>query len=127
MDYEDEMNFDWTKSMGFDRLGLYYDIRMDGMDGECFDYSVYLDGDVTDEKYQEIGKAIHDFREPYEQKDIYMGYYSVSKGADKAAIYLDLGNVDPNYQDTSIKGILLALNNVSGIKNVVINEGLCDF
>ncbi|MDE7365170.1 MAG: hypothetical protein K2N27_09900 [Ruminococcus sp.] len=123
----DEMDFDWTKSMGLDKLGLYYEIKMDGMDGECFDYSIYLDGDVTEEKYKEICNAVHDFQEPYEKKDIYMGYYSVSKEDDKILIYLDLGNVKPQYEDVSINGILQALNNVSGIKSVIINEGLYDF
>ncbi len=113
--------------MNFDRLNLYYDVRLDGIEGECFDYSVYLDGDVIEEKYKEICKAVHDFQEPYEEKDIYMGYYSISKEDNKIEIYLDLGNVKPNYENTSINGILQALNNVSGIKSVVINEGLDDF
>lgn len=110
--------------MNFDRLNLYYDTRMDGFDGECFDYSVYLDGDITEEKYQEICKAVHDFVAPYEEKDIYMGYLSISKEDDKIFIYLDLGNVKPDYEQVSIDGILLALNKVSGIKLVVVNEGI---
>lgn len=118
------MGFDLTKAMGFDKLGLYYSIKVDGLDGECFNYSVYLDGDVTEEKYKEICNAIDNFRNPYDEKDIYMGYYSVSKEDNKVEVYLDLGNVEPNYEDTSINGILLALNGVSGIKSVVINEGI---
>lgn len=127
MDYEDEMDFDWTKSMGLDKLGLYYSIKVDSIEGECFNYSVYLDGDVTKEKYKEICNAVHDFRKPYGDKDIYMGYLDISKEDDKIEIYLDLGNVAPNYENTSINGILQALNNVSGIKSVIINEGLYDF
>lgn len=127
MDYEDEMDFDWTKAMGLDKLGLYYNIKADGIEGECFDYSVYLDGDVTEEKYKEICNAVHDFQEPYEEKDIYMGYLDISKEDDKIFIYLDLGNVTPQYEQASIEGILKALNNVSGIKSVIINEGLDDF
>lgn len=42
-------------------------------------------------------------------------------------IYLDLGNVELDYEQVSIDGILLALNKVSGIKLVVVNEGLDDF
>lgn len=121
------MDFDLTKAMGFDKLGLYYNIKADGLDGECFNYSVYLNGDVTEEKYKEICKSIHDFQEPYDEKDIYMGYLDISKQADKIEIYLDLGNVEPNYEQVSINGILLALNKVSGIKSVVVNEGLDDF
>lgn len=127
MDYENEMDFDLTKAMGLDKLGLYYNIKADGIDGECFHYSVYLDCSVTEEKYKEICNAVHDFQEPYQEKDIYMGYYSVSKEDDKIEIYLDLGNVTPKYEQVSIEGILKSLNNVSGIKSVVINEGLYDF
>ncbi len=112
--------------MNFDRLNLYYEVRLDGIEGECFNYSVYLD-DITEEKYKEICKAVHDFQKSYEEKDIYMGYYSVSREDDKIEIYLDLGNVKPEYENTSIDGILLALNKVSGIKSVVVNEGLYDF
>ncbi|MDE5855009.1 MAG: hypothetical protein K2H19_08120 [Ruminococcus sp.] len=122
-----DMNFDLTKSMGLDKLGLYYSIKVDGLEGECFDYSVYLDGDVTEEKYKEIIKAVDDFRKPYSDKEIYMGYLDIYAYDDKIFIYLDLGNVDPQYEDVSINGILLALNNVSGIKSVIINEGAeCD-
>ncbi len=129
MDYEDEMDFDLTKAMGLDKLGLYYSIKADGIEGECFDYSVYLDGDVTEEKCQEICKAIEDFQKPYEEKDIYMGYLDISKEDDKIFIYLDLGNTkcDMQFQDGIIKGILTALNSVSGIRSVVVNEGLYDF
>lgn len=109
--------------MNFDRLNLYYDTRMDGLDGECFEYNIYLDGDVTEEKYKEICNAVHDFQEPYEEKDIYMGYLDISAYDDRIFIYLDLGNVEPDYEQVSIDGILLALNKVSGIKLVVVNEG----
>ena len=117
------MDFDWVKSMGFDKLGLYYDIKMDGLEGECFDYSVYLDGEITEEKYKEIYKAVDEFFEPYYEKDIYTGYLDISAYDEKILIYLDLGNVNPQYENVSINGILQALNNVSGIKSVVINEG----
>jgi hypothetical protein len=38
----------------------------------------------------------------------------------------DLGNTDYEYQDTAIKGILKALNNIQGIKSVIVNED-CGF
>lgn len=120
------MGFDWIKAMGFDKLGLYYNIRMDGLDGECFEYSVYFENGLTDEKFGEADKAIDEFLKPYNEKEIYMGYIAVSRKDDKINIYLDLGNVKPQYENVSIKGILQALNNVSGIKSVVVNEG-CDY
>lgn len=127
MDYENEMDFDLTKAMGLDKLGLYYNIKADGIEGECFNYSIYLDGDVTEEKCCEIGSAISEFFAPYSEKEIYTGYLNISKEDDKVEIYLDLGNVEPQYENVSINGILQALNNVSGIKSVIVNEGLYDF
>jgi hypothetical protein len=55
-----------------------------------------------------------------------LGYIDVSKNDDKLNIYLDLGNTDYENQDTAIKGILKALNNIRGIKSVIVNED-CDF
>jgi hypothetical protein len=55
-----------------------------------------------------------------------LGYIDVSKNDDKLNIYLDLGNTDYKYQDTAIKGILKALNNIQGIKSVIVNED-CGF
>lgn len=118
------MGFDLTKAMGFDKLGLYYNVKVDGIEGECFNYNVYFDGYVTEEKCRKIADAIHELRVPYEEKDIYMGYLDVSKETDIVRIYLDLGNVKPDYEDISIKGILQALNKVSGIKSVIVNEGI---
>lgn len=113
--------------MNFSRLNLYYEARLNGIEGECFDYSVYLDGEVTEEKRREISSAIGEFFAPYDEKEIYTGYLNISRKDDRIYIYLDLGNVEPQYENVSIEGILLALNNVSGIKYVVINEGLVDF
>lgn len=112
--------------MNFEALGLYYEASVAGFDGECFDYSVYFEDALTDEKIGEISQAICEFHKPYEEKDIYLGYIDVSKEDDKARIYLDLGNVEPEYENTAIHGILKALNNVSGIKKVILNED-CDF
>ncbi len=114
--------------LGLDKIKPYYEAHMEGIEGECFDYSIYFEDAVTDEKFEEVCKAIREFHKPYDDKDIYLGYIDVSKQDDKIFIYLDLGNVDPNYENTSIQGILKALNNVSGIKSVIVNEGCdCDF
>ena len=122
----ENMEYEFDSMMGFDKLGLYYEAHMAGMNGECFCYSVYFEEGLTDEKFEETDKAICEFIKPYNDKDIYLGYLDVSKVDDKVDIYLDLGNVDPEYSETAINGILKALNNVSGIKCVIVNEG-CDF
>ena len=120
------MEYELDNMMGFDRLGLYYEVHMAGIDGECFHYSVYFENGLTDEKFGELDKAIDEFVKPYNDKDIYIGYISVSKEDDKATVYLDLGGSTPNNEEIAIKGILKALNSVSGIKSVILNEG-CDF
>ena len=116
--------------MKFDSLGLYYKAIMAGLDGECFHYSVYLDVPVTDKLCTEIENAINEQFEPfYESDDTYPGDISVSNEDDMVEIELDLGNAkqDKAFQDECVNNILLALNNVSGIQRVVVNEGCGEF
>lgn len=121
------MKYPCDDMIEFDKLGLYYEAHMAGLDGECFHYSVYFENGLTDEKFEETDKAIDEFLKPYNEKEIYLGYIDISKDDDKIFIYLDLGNVNPEYEETAIKGILKVLNNVSGIKSVIVNEGCeCD-
>jgi hypothetical protein len=122
----DIMEYEFDSMMGFDRLGLYFEAHLAGIDGECFNYSVYFDNGVTDEKTDEVNKAIDEFIKPYSEKDIYMGYIDVSENDGKVNIYLDHGGVNPYDETTSINGILKALNNVKGISKVIVNEG-CGF
>lgn len=120
------MDYKCDDMFNFGELNLYFETHVAGLDGECFYYSVYFNDGVSDEKIAEISKAIADWSAPYDEKDIYTGYISVSKEDDKASIYLDLGNVEDC--DTSINGIMTALNNVTGIKSVILNEDCeCDF
>jgi hypothetical protein len=120
------MEYELDSMMGFDKLGLYYEVHMAGIDGENFSYNVYFEGNPTDENLTEAINAITEFLTPYNDKDIYLGYIDVLKEEDKLFVYLDLGNTDPEYSEVAIKGILQALNNVQGIKSVIVNEG-CDF
>lgn len=122
------MKYPCDDMIEFDKLGLYYEAHMAGLDGECFYYSVYFENSLNAEKLDEIDKAIYEFRNPYDDKEIYLGYFDITKADDdKIFIYLDLGNVKPEYEETAIKGILKVLNNVSGIKSVIVNEGCeCD-
>jgi hypothetical protein len=120
------MEYKLDSMMGFDKPELYYEAHMVGIDGETFSYSVYFEENPTDEKLTEAINAITEFLAPYNDKHIYLGYVDVSKEEDKLRVYLDLGNVNPEYEDVAIKGILKALNNVQGIKSVIVNED-CDF
>lgn len=115
------MEYEFDFMMGFEELGLYYEAHMVGFDGECFMYSVYFDEALTEDKFKEIENAIQKFVESYD-KDTYLGYIDVTQEDGKGSIYLDLGNVEPSDENIAVKGILKALNNVSGIKKVMINE-----
>lgn len=117
---------DFDSMMGFDKLDLYFEAHVAGFDGECFDYSIYFEEGSSDDKLKEINTAINEFIAPYDEKEIYMGYIDVSKNDEKVSIYLDTGNVEPEDIDAAVTGILKALNKVTGIKKVIVNED-CDF
>lgn len=120
------MKYELDNMMNFEQLDLYYEVHMAGIDGECFNYSVYFKEHFTDQKLEEINAALNEFFKPYKDQDIYLGYVDVLKFDDKIDIYLDLGNVNAADERTAINGILKALHNVSEIKTVIINED-CSF
>lgn len=120
------MEYNLDGMMGFDRLGLSYEAHIAGIDGENFTYSVYFEDAPTDGQSKEVVKAVAEYLKPYEERDVYMGYIDVTRDSEKVSIYLDLGNVQPQYEDVAIKGILQALDGVPGVRSVIVNEG-CDF
>jgi hypothetical protein len=105
-------------------MGYYFESRFEGCDGENFHYSVYTTEPPTEEKVGEIRAALDRQFAPLDDKDIYTGWQNVSLYDGKIWVSLDLGNVEPEYEDDCITGILDALNTVSGIETVVINEGM---
>lgn len=115
------MEYEFDFMIDFEKLGLYYEAYMVGFDGECIMYSVYFDGGITDEKFKEMDEAIQSYLKSFDE-DVYLGYIDVRQGEGKGSIYLDIGNVEPPNEDIAVKGILKALNNVSGIKKVMLNE-----
>lgn len=123
-DYEMlEMDEDAFDSMiGLDELELNYEAHVVGFDGENFDFNIYFEDELTDAKFEETNNAIGEFFKSYNEQEIYLGYLDVLRKENKVFVYLDLGNVEPEYSNTAIHGILNTLNNVSGIKTVLINE-----
>jgi len=108
--------------LGITRLGLSYPTHTEGIEGECFNYSVYFtDDNAGEEKAATVRNVVESFDFGLKDDD-YAGYLSISADKDKVSIYLDLGNVQPGNENKVIHGILLALNNVQGIKSVIINE-----
>ncbi len=116
------MEYEFDEMMELNQLGLYYEAHCVDFDGECFTFGVYLQEDLTDEKFAEINKAVEDYIQPYSEEEIDLGYMDISKANGKVVIYLDLGNVEPENCDLAIHSILKALNKVSGIQSVMINE-----
>lgn len=115
-----EFNFD--SIFGIDQLDLNYEAHVAGFDGESFLYSVHIDGGVTDEKVDEIQQVMADYSSQNGDEENYMGYIDIYKGEDQIMIYLDLGGVSEENSNMAVTGILNALNSVSGIKSVIINE-----
>lgn len=117
-------NFDF---IGISKLQLNYPAYCEGLDGECFDYSVYFnDGIISQERVDAVGNAIEDFDFKLVGDD-YTGYLDVSGSENKVLVYLDLGNTKPQNEEKIIHGILLALNSIEGIEKVVVNEGCSDW
>lgn len=121
-DYGEDGEFDFDSIFGIDQLDLNYEAHVAGFDGESFLYSVHIDGGVTDEKVDEIQQVMADYSSQNGDEENYMGYIDIYKGEDQIMIYLDLGGVSEENSNMAVTGILNALNSVSGIKSVIINE-----
>ena len=116
---EEELDF----GIGINKLNLYYEAHVLGFDGECFNYNIYFEDKLDDNKFKEVEKAIEKFKDNYNYDDnTYIGYIDVAKEDNRINIFLDVGNVQPEYQDIAIQGILKAINIVPGIKYVLVNE-----
>ena len=120
--FGEDGEFDFDSIFGIDQLDLNYEAHVAGFDGESFLYSVHLDGDVTDEKVDEIQQVMADYSSQNGDEENYMGYIDIYKGEDQIMIYLDLGGVSEEDSNVAVTGVLKALNSVSGIKSVIINE-----
>lgn len=120
--FGEDGEFDFDSIFGIEQLDLNYEAHVAGFDGESFLYSVYFDGGVTDEKAEEIQQVMADYSSQNGDEENYMGYIDVYKGEDQMMIYLDLGGVSEENSNVAVTGVLKALNSISGIKSVIINE-----
>ena len=126
---------DWMSAFGFDRLDLHYDASCEGMDGECFHYLVEFNAPVTEGQKQDVLDAMEKYHAPMtdEENDLFPGEVWLSdfgcENDSQIDIELDLGNChgDKDYQDQVIQSILLALNDVPGVRSVIVNQGCDDF
>lgn len=111
--------------LGIDKLGLSYDVRVDGFDGESFVYSIYFDRSVTDRDIEETDMRLLALSQQNSEEE-YHGYISPAyPGGDNMLYFmLDLGNAD---DDEFIGAILSTLDGMEGISEVVINEGVDEY
>ena len=114
------MNSVCDSMIGLSGLDLYYEAHMSGLANEYIEFSVYFEHGVTDEKIVAIEDSINKWAVPFEENEIFLGYIAVLKKDGKAVICLDYGCIDNC--DVSICGILTALNKISDISTVGINE-----
>ena len=122
MDDEYDMDdFDWDSALGLNKLSLNYEVHAEGIEGECFTYSVYFEGEAGEAEAEKINDAINNYDFKLVDDD-YIGYTDVTADDGKITIYLDLGNTVPQNEDKIIHGILLAINDIQGIKKVIVNE-----
>lgn len=103
------------------KLNLKYPVTVNGLDGECFTYSIYFENADITSKYAQIDEAVEKFAEENGEDD-YPGYLDVSNGGNKVVIYQDLGNTDGS--NRPIHGLLKVIDSVSGVKKVIINEDI---
>ena len=89
---------------------------------ENFMFNVYFSEEITEEKFAETEKVVSEFASTYEEQDMDLGYLNVSKEEDKVVVYLDLEIEDMELSNRAICGLVEALDKVSGIKSVIINE-----
>lgn len=100
-----------------DDLKLDYVVKIADFDGECFTFSVRAtDGNVKD-LYERIKEKMTTYQE---SADDYVGYIDVHNEHDKVLVYYDTGNVENGL--IAVHGLLYAINEVTGVQSVVINE-----
>lgn len=116
------MDFNLDEMVGLDQLNVNFEVHMAGIDGENFMFNVYFSEEITEEKFSETEKVVSEFASTYEEQDMDLGYLNVSKEEDKVVVYLDLEIEDMELSNRAICGLVEALDKVSGIKSVIINE-----
>lgn len=109
--------------MKLDKIQLNYEAHMVGYGGEKYCYSIYFENAATDENCNEVDNAVDKACDEFGED--YIGYIDINIKDNIVSIYHDTGNVEDC--DSAVRTVLKSLNNVTGIKNVVINEGCDDY
>ena len=115
------MAYNWDNMFKFNELNTYFDIHVAGLDGECFEYNIYFEGAADESRAEEISAAINQWQSQYDEDD-YLGYIDITQADDSVFVYLDLGSIEDC--DRSIYGIVEAIKDVQGIREVIVNESM---
>lgn len=121
------MEYSLDRMFHFDRLETPFEVHVAGIEGECFDYSIYFEGGADEAKLQAVTDAIEEWESQFEEDD-YLGYIDITLNDDCVFVYLDLGSIEDC--DRSIYGIVEAIKDIEGINRVIVNEsmeGMDDF
>lgn len=74
------MEYEFDSMIEVEKLDLYYEAHLVGLDGECFIYNIYFNDGINDEKLEEVKKSVKEFSENYNYNgDTYPGYIDISK------------------------------------------------
>jgi len=103
--------------LGLDDLSLDYMVKIEDFDGECFTFSVRATDDKVHDLYERIKEKMTQYQQAAED---YVGYIDVNEEQDKVSVYYDTGNVGDGL--SAVHGLLYAMNEVTGVQSVVINE-----
>lgn len=101
--------------LGLDDLELNYKVVIENFDGENFTFTVIESN--TNDLYEKIKEKMNEYQETDDNDGAYI---DVNKKQDKIYIFYDTGNVNDGLR--AVHGLLYALNEISGIEAVVINE-----
>lgn len=116
---DEQMEEEYYEMLEIGKLDLYYPVKIRGLEGECFMYSIYFENADINVMYDELQDAVTKFTDAHGEDD-YQGYISITNAGDKVTIYHDLGSTDGF--NGPIHGMLKTFNSIKGIKNVIINE-----
>jgi len=86
------MAYNFDDMFKFNELNTYFDVHVAGLDGECFEYSIYFEGTADETRVEEISAAIDQWQSQYDEED-YLGYIDISLKEYHVFVYLDLGSI----------------------------------
>ena len=111
----------YKKMLHLDKVKTYFPIECEGIYGEEFIYSIYFDDLLVDKHFEDVRNLLDYLQDDNSLDDHYLGYVEAIVLDNRVVIIHDIGNVGE--KDTlAVHDVLTGLNDIRGIKKVVINE-----